>query len=151
MKAKEQGLSQYTSNPSLPENRKRYFINLEGKVLGRIAVRISQLLRGKNSINFNYNLDIGNFVTLINSDKVILTGKKYTDKKYYRHSGYPGSLREKSAGSMMKECSEKLVMNFIRGMMGHKNLSRKQLKRLSIYHDSNYKNKAQEKDFIIID
>jgi large subunit ribosomal protein L13 len=123
---------------------------LSGKVLGRAAVEISRILRGKNDRNFIYNLDLGNHVVLINSDKVVLTGNKIATKKYYDHSGYPGGLRERTSGVMLTQYSVELVHRVIKGLMPHNSLSRKQLTRLFVYAGSNHPHKAQEEKFLVI-
>lgn len=143
-------LSQYTSNPTVKNERKWYFFDLSGEVLGRAAVEISRILRGKNNRDFIYNLDLGNHIVLINSDKVVLTGNKLANKKYYNYSGYPGGMRERNSEVMLKKYSQELVYRVIKGLMPHNRLSRQQLKRLFIYTGVDHPHKAQEKNFVLI-
>ncbi|WNE41520.1 MAG: 50S ribosomal protein L13 [Mycoplasmataceae bacterium] len=143
-------LSQNTSNPSVKKDRGWYFFDLSGKVLGQAAVKISKFLRGKNDRNFIYNLDLGNHVVLINSDKLVLTGNKANTSIYYDHSGYPGGLRERKAGLMLEKYSVELVHRVVKGLMPHNRLSRQQLKRLFVYSDSNHLHKAQKDKFLVI-
>ena len=119
-------------------------------MLGEAAVEISKILRGKNDRNFIYNLDLGNHVVLINSDKLALTGNKANTQKYYDHSGYPGGLRERTLGVMLNKYSVELVHRVIKGLMPHNRLSRKQLTRLFVYSGSNHPHKAQEDKFLVI-
>lgn len=143
-------ISQKTSNPSVKEDRKWYFIDLKGKVLGRAAVEVSKLLRGKNDRNFLYNLDLGNYVVLVNSDKVSMTGNKIATKKYYNHSGYPGGLRVRSAGLMREKYSIELVHRVVKGLMPHNRLSEKQLTRLFVYKDENHVHDSQKEKFLVV-
>lgn len=123
---------------------------MKGKVLGRAAVEISRVLRGKNDRNFLYNLDLGNYVVLVNSDKVSLTGNKVATKKYYNHSGYPGGLRVRSAGLMREKYSIELVYRVVKGLMPHNRLSEKQLTRLFIYRDEKHVHDAQKEKFLVV-
>lgn len=143
-------LSQKTTNPSVKIERKWYFFDLKGKVLGRSAVEISKLLRGKNDRDFIYNLDLGNYVVLINSDKLSLTGNKSVTKKYYNHSGYPGGMRVRTAHLMLDKYSVELVHRVIKGLMPHNRLSEKQLTRLFVYNDENHIHDSQKGKFLIV-
>lgn len=147
---KESFLSQKTSNPIMSTiNRSWYFCDLNGKVIGREAVKIVNILRGKNHKDFISNFDLGNYVVLVNSSKAILTGDKSL-KKYYDHSGYPGGLRERSAEVMLSKYPNELVYRIIRGMMPHSNLSRRQLTRIFIYSDEKHPHRSQAGHFLVI-
>lgn len=141
-------LTQNTLNPSVKKKKKWYFLDLNGKVLGRFAVEVSKILRGKEQRDFIYNLDTGGYVVLINSDKLVLTGKEISSKKYYNYSGYPGGMRERTSSIMIKKYSVELVHRVIKGMMPHNSLSNKQLTRLFVYAGSEHVHQAQEKDFL---
>lgn len=119
-------------------------------MLGRAAVEVSKLLRGKNDRNFLYNLDLGNYVVLVNSDKVSMTGNKIATKKYYNHSGYPGGLRVRSAGLMREKYSIELVHRVVKGLMPHNRLSEKQLTRLFVYKDENHVHDSQKEKFLVV-
>jgi large subunit ribosomal protein L13 len=130
--------------------RKWYFFDVKGKTLGRIAVEISQQLRGRSSLNFDYNKDLGNYVVVINSDKIIVSGNnKLLKKKYYNHSGYPGGLRERTLKIMIEKYSTELIHRIVKGLMPHNKLSKKQQTRLFVYSDENHPHNAQ-KGFLII-
>jgi large subunit ribosomal protein L13 len=105
-------------------------INAEGKILGRMAVEISGLLRGKQKSDFAPNKDIGDFVEVENAGEVKLTGKKPESKKYFRHSGFMGGLKEDSIKKVLEEDPSKIVIKAVRGMMPKNKLSGKQIKRL---------------------
>ncbi len=144
-------ISQQTTNPTLRvKQREWYFINLENRVLGRSAVQISRVLRGRNSSDFSYNSDLGNHVVVVNAKRVLLTGKKRQGKKYYDHSGYPGGLRERNAGTMISSYPTELIHRVVKGLMPHNRLSRKQLTRLFIYADSTHPHTAQQSNFLTI-
>ena len=105
-------------------------IDTEGKILGRMAVEISGLLRGKQKTDFEPGKDIGDFVEVENADKIKLTGRKLESKKYYRHSGYLGGLKEVPIKKVLEEDPSKIILKAVRGMMPKNRLSGKQIKRL---------------------
>lgn len=107
-------------------------INAEGKIFGRLAVEVALFLRGKNKPNFALNQDIGDFVNIENIRKVKVTGKKMEQKKYYRHSGYLGGLKESLMKQMFEEKPEETFRKAVRGMLPPNKLRDKQLKRLKI-------------------
>jgi LSU ribosomal protein L13P len=103
-------------------------INADGKVLGRLASEIARRLRGKHKAIFTPHLDTGDFIVVINADKVLLTGRKLTDKMYYHHTGYPGGIKSTSAGRLLKEKPERLLINAVKGMLPKNSLGRQMLK-----------------------
>jgi len=124
---------------------KRWFlVDAEGKVLGRVATHIASRLRGKHKPIFTPHADTGDFVVVINADKLKLTGKKMDNKIYYRHTGYIGGLKEISASKMLEKKPEKLLQSAVKGMLPKNSLGRRQLKKLKIYAGSDHPHKAQE-------
>lgn len=124
--------------------REWYLVDAEGKVLGRLASEIARRLRGKHKPIYTPHVDTGDFVVVVNVDKISLTGKKLTDKMYYRHSGYPGGLTSTPAGKMLKEKPERLLHLAVRGMLPKNSLGRKMLKKLKIYTGGEHPHQAQE-------
>lgn len=121
-----------------------YLVDAQGKVLGRLASEIARRLRGKHKPIYTPHVDTGDFVIVVNVDKILLTGKKLTDKIYYRHSGYPGGIQSTSAGKMLKEKPERLLHIAVKGMLPKNSLGRKMLKKLKIYQGEEHPHQAQE-------
>lgn len=121
-----------------------YVIDAEGKTLGRLATRIALVLMGKNKPNWTPHVDSGNFVVVINADKVKLTGKKWTQKVYYRHTGYPGGIKEFTALQLKQRNPEKLIQLAVKRMLPKTILGRKALKRLKIYAGPEHPHAAQK-------
>ena len=128
------------------ENIKRdwYVIDAEGKTLGRVATKAAHILRGKHKVTYTPYVDCGDYVIIVNCDKVVLTGNKLEDKKYYNHSGYPGGLRERDAKTMIKEYPEEMMERAVKGMLPHNRLGRAMGKKLFVYKDANHKHEAQK-------
>jgi len=124
--------------------RKWWLVNAEDKVLGRLATEIAALLRGKGKPQFVDFLDSGDFVIVINADKVRFTGRKLEQKKYYSHSGYPGGLKEKSLKKIMEEKPEEVIQKAVWGMMPKNKLGRAAYKKLKVYRGSNHPHEAQQ-------
>lgn len=120
-----------------------YLIDAEGQILGRLASEIARRLRGKHKPIYTPYVDAGDFVIVVNAGKVSLTGKKMSDKIYYHHSGYPGGLRETSAGKMLQDNPEKVLLFAVRGMLPKNSLGRKMLKKLKIYTGNDHPHEAQ--------
>jgi large subunit ribosomal protein L13 len=121
-----------------------YLVDLEGLVLGRAASRIATLLRGKNKAVFTPHVDTGSFVVAVNADKIKLTGRKLTQKMYYRHSGYIGNLKSRTAAEQLKKKPEDMVRLAVRGMLPKNSLGRQILKKLKIYAGPNHPHEAQK-------
>ena len=113
--------------------RRWYVVDAEGKTLGRLASVIAQTLRGKTKPVYAPHLDMGDFVVVVNAEKVILTGKKETQKHYYRHSGYPGGFKAVSVRETRAAHPERLLENAVRGMLPRTVLGEQQLRKLKIY------------------
>ena len=124
--------------------RNWYVIDAEGKTLGRVATKAAHVLRGKHKVTYTPYVDCGDYVIIVNADKVVLTGNKLEDKKYYNHSGFPGGLRERSAKEMIEKYPEEMVERAVKGMLPHNRLGRAMGKKLFVYRDANHKNEAQK-------
>lgn len=120
-----------------------YVVDASGKVLGRLASEIALRLRGKHKAIYTPHVDTGDFIVVVNAEKITLTGKKLTDKIYYSYSGYPGGLRETAAGKMLAEKPEDLIKIAVAGMLPKNNLGRKMLKKLKIYSGNAHPHEAQ--------
>jgi len=125
-------------------DRKWYVIDADGKVLGRFATEIANRLRGKHKPTFCNFQDNGDFIVVVNADKIHLTGNKWDDKKYYRHSGYMGGIKEQSAKEVLVKKPEELIRMAVKGMLPRNKLGRKQLKKLKIYAGDEHPHKAQQ-------
>jgi len=123
--------------------RRWYVIDADGAVLGRLATEVANVVRGKHKAYFTPHLDTGDFVIVINAEKVVLTGKKLTDKIYYRHSGYIGNLKATSAGKMLEKDPEKVVLHAVRGMLPKNRLGRKLLTKVKVYRGNSHPHEAQ--------
>lgn len=119
-------------------------VDAEGKVLGRLATQTARLLMGKHKPGYTPFLDTGDHVVIVNAGKVVLTGNKAQDKAYYRHSGYPGSIRETRAGKMLEERPERLVTMAIKGMLPKNRLGRQMLRKLRVYAGPEHPHEAQQ-------
>jgi large subunit ribosomal protein L13 len=124
--------------------RRWYVVDAQGKVLGRMASEIAKVLRGKNKPIFTPNVDAGDFVIIINARDVKLTGKKLQKKVYYRHTEYPGGIRERTAEKMLEEKPEDLVLLAIKGMLPKNRLSRRLVTKLKIYAGPEHPHGAQK-------
>lgn len=133
----------YSPKPGEVE-RNWYVIDAADVVLGRLASQTAILLRGKHKPQFAPHVDIGDFVIIVNADKVHLSGNKRQDKLAYRHSGYPGGLRSVKYGDLIDNDSRKAVEKAVRGMLPHTTLGREQLKKLKVYGGSEHPHAAQQ-------
>jgi large subunit ribosomal protein L13 len=124
--------------------RKWYVVDADGKVLGRIATEIARRLRGKHKPTFCNFQDNGDFIVVINADRVHLTGNKWDDKVYYRHSGYMGGIKSRSAKDVLEKSPEELIMMAVKGMLPKNKLGRAQLKKLKVYAGEEHPHKAQQ-------
>lgn len=121
-----------------------WLVDLEGKTLGRIATRIADIIRGKNRASFTPNTDGGDFVVAINADKIKLTGKKWEDKTYYRHTGFPGGIKSQSAKELSQKHPEDLIVKAVKGMLPKNFLSQHILKKLKVYAGEEHPHSAQQ-------
>ena len=124
--------------------RKWYVVDASGKTLGRLASRIAIILMGKHKPEYTPHVDTGDYVIVVNADKVVLTGKKLDQKIYYRHSGYPGGLKMISAGQMLQKHPERLIYLAVKRMLPKTALGRKMLKKLKVYASPDHPHSAQK-------
>ncbi|HUV58534.1 MAG TPA: 50S ribosomal protein L13 [Desulfatiglandales bacterium] len=124
--------------------KKWYLIDAKERVLGRLASEIASILRGKNKPIFTPHMDAGDYVVVINADKVILTGGKMEKKMYYHHSGYVGGLKKTTAKEMLLKKPENLIKFAVKGMLPKNSLGRRQLTKLKIYAGQDYPHQAQQ-------
>ncbi|MBL0389376.1 50S ribosomal protein L13 [Tumebacillus sp. ITR2] len=132
----------FMAKPNAVE-RNWYIIDAAGKTVGRLASEVAHILRGKHKPEFTPGVDMGDFVILINAEKVVFTGKKLTDKLYRTHSLYPGGLKETTAGTMLATKPERVLYNAIKGMLPHNSLGRTQLTHLRVYAGTEHPHAAQ--------
>ncbi len=123
--------------------RRWYFIDAKDQIVGRLASNIASTLRGKGNPAFSPHTDNGDFIVVINARHVRLTGKKLQDKQYYRHTGYPGGIRHKSAAQMIKSSPERILKKAVAGMLPKNALGRKLAKKLKVYPDAAHPHAAQ--------
>ncbi len=135
-----------TTYMAKPHEIKRswYIIDADGRPLGRVATEAARLLRGKHKPEFTPHIDTGDHVIVINAAKVVLTGRKLEQKLYYRHSGFPGGLKQVNYASLLEKYPEKALYLAIRGMLPHNRLGRATLKKLRVYRDSQHSQQAQK-------
>ena len=125
-------------------SKKWYLVDAKDRVLGRLATQIAMRLRGKHKPVFTPHADTGDFIVVINANKVTLTGRKWDKKFYYRHTGYIGSLKEISAKKLLEKKPEDILRFAVRGMLPKNSLGRRQLKKLKIYSGSEHPHQAQQ-------
>jgi large subunit ribosomal protein L13 len=125
-------------------DRKWYLVDAEDKILGRLATQIAMRLRGKHKPIFTPHADTGDFIVVVNAEKVALSGKKWDKKIYYRHSGYIGGLKEISARKLLEKKPEDVLRYAVRGMLPKNSLGRRQLKKLKIYVGPDNPHEAQQ-------
>jgi large subunit ribosomal protein L13 len=120
-----------------------YLVNADGKVLGRLASELAKILRGKNKPAFTPHVDTGDFIIVINAEKVVLTGKKMKDKIYYHHTGYPGGIKEIRAEKLLAKKPTEMLRIAVKGMLPKNSLGRQMLGKLKIYKGPNHPHEAQ--------
>jgi large subunit ribosomal protein L13 len=133
--------TQFISNKDV--KRKWHLIDAEGMILGRLASRVAPILKGKTKPIYTPNADTGDYVIIINADKIRLTGNKLQNKVYYHHSGYPGGIKSKTAKELMSKSPEKVIISAVRGMLPKNSLGRMQLKKLKVYRGTEHPHKPQ--------
>lgn len=125
-------------------SRDWYLVDAENQVLGRMATTIANVLRGKNKPTFTPSVDTGDFVVVVNAEKIALTGNKLADKTYYSHSGFPGGIKSITAGKLLAKKPEDLIRIAVKGMLPKNKLARHMLNKLKIYTGSEHPHKAQQ-------
>jgi len=121
-----------------------YIVDADNKTLGRLASEIAQVIRGKKKPFYTPNLDMGDFVVVINAEKVSVTGNKEEQKKYFSHSGFPGGDKETSLSSLRSKQPEKIIYNAVKGMLPHNRLGRKLIKHLKVYSGTEHPHDSQQ-------
>ena len=121
-----------------------YVVDAEGRTLGRLASEIAKRLRGKHKAEYTPHVDAGDYIVVVNAEKVRVTGDKERDKTYYRHSGYPGGLKAVSLGALRAVHPERLLANAVRGMMPRNALGRAMLRKLKVYAGPSHPHAAQQ-------
>jgi large subunit ribosomal protein L13 len=144
---KEKEMSSFIQKPAEVE-RKWYVVDAEGKTLGRMASEVAAILRGKNKPTFTPHVDCGDYVIVINAEKVAVTGKKRQEKIYKRHTGYPGGLRELTFEQLLEKHPEEVVKHAIKGMMPTGKLGRQMYKKLKVYAGPEHKHEAQKPEVL---
>ena len=133
----------YVAKPTDRE-RRWLLIDASGQTLGRMATQIADVLRGKRKPQYTPHIDTGDFVVVVNAEKIHVTGNKRADKRYYRHSGYPGGLRSRSFEEMQAKRPEEIIRLAVKGMMPRNRLARTQLTKLKIYAGPEHPHVAQK-------
>lgn len=127
-----------------------FVVDLDDQVLGRAAAKIAHVLRGKHKAIYTPHVDTGDFVIVLNADKVRLTGNKLADKKYYRHTGYPGGIREITAGKLLEKRPEDVIKKAVKGMLPKNKLGRQMFKKLKVYAGGNHPHAAQQPKSLVV-
>jgi large subunit ribosomal protein L13 len=129
-----------------PESRERNWLVVDatGKTLGRLATQIADMLRGKRKPEYTPHVDVGDFVIVVNAERVAVTGNKRKEKRYYRHSGYPGGLRSRTLEEMLERRPEEVIRLAVRGMLPRNRLARAQLRKLKVYAGPDHPHAAQK-------
>jgi len=130
--------------------KKWYLIDASGLVLGRLASQIASILRGKNKPTYTPNTDLGDYVIVINSDKIVLTGNKLTDKTHFHHTGYAGNEKFVNYETLMATKSDEALRIAVKGMMPKNNLGRDMIQKLRIYKDAEYREQAQKPEKLVL-
>jgi large subunit ribosomal protein L13 len=121
-----------------------YVVDAEGQTLGRLAIRIAKILRGKHKPTYTSNVDTGDYVIVINADKVVVTGNKFEDKLYRHHTGYIGNLKTFTFRQMMERKPQAIMEMAVKGMLPHNRLGRQQYKKLFVYASDSHPHEAQQ-------
>src|SRR5690625_3393296 len=124
--------------------RKWYVVDAEGQTLGRLASEVAEILRGKNKPTYTPHVDTGDYVIIVNAEKIHLTGNKLQNKMYYKHSNHPGGLKKRTAGEMLEKFPERMLEKAITGMLPKNKLGRKMAKKLFVYRGNDHKHQAQQ-------
>ena len=128
-----------------PETRNRawYVVDAEGQTLGRLATQLADLLRGKGKADYTPHIDTGDFVVVVNAEKIRVTGNKLDSKVYWRHSGYPGGIRSRTLREMLDRQPEEVIRKAVKGMMPRNRLTRQQMNKLKVYAGPDHPHQAQ--------
>ena len=135
-----------------PQDRERNWVLVDanGQNLGRLATQIADLLRGKRKPTYTPHCDVGDFVVVVNAEKISVTGNKRTEKMYYRHSGYPGGIKSRTLNDMLERRPEEVLRLAVKGMLPRNRLARKQITKLKIYAGPEHPHAAQKPETLEI-
>ena len=134
-----------TYTPRASEIERQWFlVDADGETLGRLASRVSRLLAGKHKPGYATHIDTGDFVIVVNAERISVTGRKLEQKRYYRHSGYPGGLRSRTLAEMLERRPEEVVRKAVKGMLPRNRLGRAQLRKLKVYAGPDHPHAAQK-------
>jgi large subunit ribosomal protein L13 len=133
----------YVATPTTRE-RNWFVVDATGKTLGRLATQIADALRGKRKPDYTPHVDVGDFVIVVNAEKISVTGNKLEEKRYYRHSGYPGGLRSRTLEEMLARRPEEVIRRAVKGMLPRNRLGRAQLRKLKVYSGPDHPHAAQQ-------
>jgi large subunit ribosomal protein L13 len=136
-------LKTYVATPTDRE-RNWLVVDATGQTLGRLATQIADALRGKSKPEYTPHIDTGDFVIVVNAERISVTGNKRTEKKYYRHSGYPGGIKERTLAEMLDRRPEEVIRHAVKGMLPRNRLARKQLTKLKVYAGPEHPHVAQK-------
>ena len=131
-------------------DRKWFIVDAKNQTLGRLSSKVAQILRGKNKVNYTPHIDMSDFVVVINSDYINLSGNKEDTKKYWRHSGFPGGGRHTEYKTLKSNNSELILFNAVKGMLPHNKLSSKLMKHLKVYTGSEHPHESQKPETLEI-
>ena len=139
----------YVTKPAEVE-RNWYVVDAEGQTLGRLATKIATVLRGKHKPTFSPSVDCGDFVIVVNAEKIHVTGRRKDQKKYYRHSGYTGGLTEITLRQQLEKNPDRVIASAVRGMLPRNKLGRKMLGRLKVYAGPDHPHQAQQPEQMVL-
>jgi len=140
----------YQAKPTDRE-RKWLLVDAEGKTLGRLATQIADLLRGKRKPTYTPHVDVGDFVVVVNAEKIVVTGNKLEAKRYWRHSGYPGGIRFRTLGEQLERRPEEVIRRAVKGMLPRNRLARRQIVKLKVYAGPDHPHAAQKPEVLEIE
>jgi large subunit ribosomal protein L13 len=144
-------VKKYTYSAKRSDNTDKWFIvDAEGAVLGRLASTIASRLRGKHNPLFTPHVDTGDWIVVVNAEKIVLTGRKWDQKNYYRHSGYVGGLKTITAKKLLEKRPEDLIRNAVKGMLPKNRLGRQLFKKLKVYSGENHPHEAQQPEVLAV-
>jgi large subunit ribosomal protein L13 len=144
--ARPRGFCTMKTFVATPANRQRdwYVVDAEGKTLGRLATQIADALRGKRKPEYTPHVDTGDFIVVVNAEKIRVTGDKLAQKTYWRHSGYPGGIKSRTLGEMLERRPEEVIRKAVKGMLPRNRLARQQLTKLKVYAGPDHPHAAQQ-------
>jgi large subunit ribosomal protein L13 len=128
-----------------------YVVDAEGKTLGRLATQLADVLRGKRKPTYTPHVDVGDFVVVVNAEKIRVTGNKLAAKRYFRHTGYPGGIRSRTLGEMLERRPEEVIRKAVKGMLPRNRLARQQINKLKVYAGPDHPHAAQKPEKLEIE